>query len=967
MGALPRPDLPSGPHRDLNEALHGLHHRAGWPSLRALARAAGCSHTTVSHVFSSPRLPRWGVLELLVEIMDGDVDEVRRLWLAASEPETADAPTAAPLAGRRAERDVVRRHLAGGSGLLLVVGEGGIGKSALVSAAAGDAHQVRLVVGRGLRLSSDIPFLPVAAALRAAFAVEDGAWLASALSAAPAYVTESLTRLLPELDGDGRSPAPDDGWSRQRLMSAISLVLRGLCELHPAAFLVEDVHWADPATLDLLEHLTVHDPGVPLVATTRGDDPTVAATNREWVHRLRRTGAVDVVELGPLTLTETGRQVELLGGPTDADRVARIYRRTRGQPLFTEQLVSYGDEAGLPSVLEHLLEQRLQGATPEEWRVLVPLALAGRPLAFEQLAEVAEAEADVLVARLRRLITQRLVAPSETTSIELSHPLLGEVVVDGLAPGEAAPVHRRLARALGRTDTPPGQVARHWQLAGDDAEELLWRMRAARVAELRFASTSTALHWQRVIELWPDPSVALGDPPTTLVSAYFAAMDALDDAAQSTLAAELAQRAMALEATMTPEERAGLYVRSADYVADTDNEAALLFLDRAVALLSRRPDSVTLHRTLQLRSGILGQLGRLTASLEAARLAAEVSRRLDDPGLVRTSLMSLAWHEAIVGEREAARTHALEAAGLASWRENPMADIQLSTCHTDLLLISGSPVSDVEAAARPGLEAAERWGIDSRQASALRANVAEALRRAGAIGDAGRIVDPWTDGTILPHRWPLSLERAVLDVTRGRPEEARAGFRAVGEVDLPSVLARADVTQYTALGNLWLGRPEEALSSLLDVLDEMERTEVAATIGPLLVLAARAAADVADDTGSSAARRRELHAAVQARRAPARPDPVRTSGSLALGYAWQAEVARLTLTGDVRPWLDSAAQWDRRQRPHEAAYARWRAAEQVIASGRTADTLLRRAAHDAREHVPLGRAIRATSARSPRR
>ena len=55
MGALPRPDLPPGPQRDLTDALHGLHHRAGWPCLRTLAREAGVSHTTVSKVFSSPR------------------------------------------------------------------------------------------------------------------------------------------------------------------------------------------------------------------------------------------------------------------------------------------------------------------------------------------------------------------------------------------------------------------------------------------------------------------------------------------------------------------------------------------------------------------------------------------------------------------------------------------------------------------------------------------------------------------------------------------------------------------------------------------------------------------------------------------------------------------------------------------------------------------------------------------------
>ena len=107
MGALPRPDLPSGPHRDFVEALHELHHQAGWPSLRTLAAEVGCSHTTVSHVFSSTRVPAWGTVELLVEAMRGDVARLRRLWLGASSAATVDAPAASRLAGRSAELGIV--------------------------------------------------------------------------------------------------------------------------------------------------------------------------------------------------------------------------------------------------------------------------------------------------------------------------------------------------------------------------------------------------------------------------------------------------------------------------------------------------------------------------------------------------------------------------------------------------------------------------------------------------------------------------------------------------------------------------------------------------------------------------------------------------------------------------------------------------------------------------------------------
>ena len=68
MSALPRPDV-AGPVKVLNDALHDLHHRAGWPSLRALARETGVSHTTVSKAFSAPRVPSWGTVELLVEAL----------------------------------------------------------------------------------------------------------------------------------------------------------------------------------------------------------------------------------------------------------------------------------------------------------------------------------------------------------------------------------------------------------------------------------------------------------------------------------------------------------------------------------------------------------------------------------------------------------------------------------------------------------------------------------------------------------------------------------------------------------------------------------------------------------------------------------------------------------------------------------------------------------------------------------
>jgi len=114
MGSLPRPDLPDGPVRALFDGLHDLHHAAGWPSLRDMAKEIGCSHTTVSTAFSGPRPPRWGLLELIVEALGGDTERFHRLWLAASAARHGEeAVRAAAPAPEPAARPAVPRELPG--------------------------------------------------------------------------------------------------------------------------------------------------------------------------------------------------------------------------------------------------------------------------------------------------------------------------------------------------------------------------------------------------------------------------------------------------------------------------------------------------------------------------------------------------------------------------------------------------------------------------------------------------------------------------------------------------------------------------------------------------------------------------------------------------------------------------------------------------------------------------------------
>jgi tetratricopeptide (TPR) repeat protein len=147
MGALPKPTVPDGPVGSLFDALHELHHRAGWPSLRDMSRDVGCSHTTVSAAFSEPRVPRWGLLELIVEALGGDAEEFHGFWLAATgtQPDHAPPPAAAEVprhlpadvigftgrAEQLAELDEILATSSGGVRVVALSGTAGVGKTAL--------------------------------------------------------------------------------------------------------------------------------------------------------------------------------------------------------------------------------------------------------------------------------------------------------------------------------------------------------------------------------------------------------------------------------------------------------------------------------------------------------------------------------------------------------------------------------------------------------------------------------------------------------------------------------------------------------------------------------------------------------------------------------------------------------------------------------------------------------------------
>jgi hypothetical protein len=960
VSALPRPDLPSGAHRDLVDALHDLHHRAGWPSLRTLARDTGVSHTTVSKVMSAPALPSWGTLELLVEAMDGDAAVFHELWLAASTP-TNGAPAPAPrIAGRRTELETVRRHLETGTGLLLVTGEAGIGKTTLVETAGESVRgAVHLAVGRCLPLSAEIPLMPFTEALRQVEREQGGQLMQEALRSCAAYVLPALATLLPELSATEGRHDPDDRWLRQRLFSAVAELFGVLSARGPSALVLEDLHWADDLTLDLVEHLS-HGTRTAMLATWRTDDPDVPVERRDWCTRVRRGAAS--LRLGPLTSEETVEQLALLRPGTSRRAAALIHSRSHGQPLFSEQLAQ--EDAGEPAYLSDLLDGRVARLDGEAWLVASLLGVGDRPLHETAVAASLGIEPHELSPTLRELRELQLLGITDG-AVHLRHPLLAEAVRRRLLPGEATRLHRALAVVLAAAPgAEPAEVARHWQGAADAPEELGWRVRAARAAAERFAAAQAADHWLRALELWPRASRETGDEPVRRHEVVAGIASQLDLAGRPAEAVPVLEAELAVPDLYDVAERADLMRTLARFNSSQfrTGDHGLRMVEQAIELYRSLPPSAGLAAALNWRGTELEWHGRRDEAAATLDEAIEVAALVGDTLIERSVRAQRAWQMAVSGDARAVETMAgvVDSFGHG---ENLSRDLPVAVRHTDILLLTCGSADAIAAAARPALELAERWQVASAHVHVIRCNVSQGWRRAGHLR---RALDVLSDHTIdeEPGTFPLiHIERAALDVLLGQEEAARRRLSHLqtGQHQVIDPFVAEALLQY----GVWLGDPGPAWRQFVAILGARHDEIAPGTVGDLLMLAARAAVDMSAHS-SPRAREATMRSLLELR-ADLHHDPFEPSAVLADRAAspqWHAELGRLRGDDSVQAWLRAVETWDDLDRPHDAAYCRWRAAQVALRDGQgtLAARLLKRAAADAREHVPLSRAIAATRA-----
>ena len=260
------------------------------------------------------------------------------------------------LVGRSGQLSVLDTALAeAGSGnpsAVLVGGEAGVGKSRLVSefGERSRGKGARVLAGGCLELGVDgLPFAPFTSMLREL--VRDlGAGGVAALL--PGGGTRELARLLPEF---GEPAAGGDaGEARARLFEQVLVLLEQLADAGPVVMVIEDAHWADRSTRDLLAFLIRNQQaldGLLIVVVYRSDELHRSHPLRPLLAELDRVGWVTRMELGRLSRQDTGELVaRLIGREPGEDVLDTVFRRTEGNPLFVEALVGEGEMgAGLPS------------------------------------------------------------------------------------------------------------------------------------------------------------------------------------------------------------------------------------------------------------------------------------------------------------------------------------------------------------------------------------------------------------------------------------------------------------------------------------------------------------------------------------------------------------------------------------------------------------------------------------------
>jgi DNA-binding SARP family transcriptional activator len=453
---------------------------------------------------------------LHARLLAGDATAVRPATRAAvPRPDRLPDRLAQSLASAWVGRHATLRRLreqaeaAGGgeTGLVLVSGEGGIGKTRIVAELAQRMPAFEVLYGRcdeeGL-----FPFGPWIDMLRPRLARMPQDELAELVRGAP-----ELARLLPEIRDrlPGLVALPDAGdpdTQRRQLFGAVVAVVRRIAARAPVLMIVDDLHWADRSSLLLARHVA-GEPSlgrVLIAATFRDSELQPGHPLPDLLAELERVREPARFRLEGMDEREVA---QLIGGGAEEAAVAAIHAETGGNPFFVKQLARHLEEvgrAGVPEGVRDVIAARVGRLPGDAGRMLGIAALIGRDFDLDLLERVAGVPEDELLDVLDAAVRGALLTevPSTPGRYSFAHALLRTALEAGLSATRRARTHLRIAEAIehlhaGRPEPWLGELARHFGAAGPQAAD-----RAVAYAERAAAQAAHGLAYDEAARLLAD-------------------------------------------------------------------------------------------------------------------------------------------------------------------------------------------------------------------------------------------------------------------------------------------------------------------------------------------------------------------------------------------------------------------------------------------------------------------------------
>ncbi len=761
----------------------------------------------------------------------------RKLLPVSQEPTSSWLSVELPLIGRGNEHSTLVKlyHTIGTASprVVTLLGEAGIGKTRLATAFLdwARAQGADVLAGRAFEAGGRLPYQPFVEALRGRLAREN----APSSLLTPLWFAE-LSRLLPELrerSPDLPFPSLDEAMARPRLFESVARLLQALARRAPLVVFIDDLHWVDASSLDLLHYLShsfaQSKISVLFLFTLRSEALATMPELASWLSGLERDVPVTRLALNPLTAEETVQLIRQLS-PDELSEQAEgraatqfgrwLYAETGGQPFFLMEtlktfvergiLAVYPAEDGVPVIdlapalqnehlvrgilpagVRELIRSRLARLPSHALTLLTAGAVLGGPFPFERLCQIASIDENEGLPALEALLASRLLSEAGSEGslagserFLFTHDKIRDVVYTEAGSTRRRLFHRRALEILHAASAAPAELAHHALAAGLAEAALRWSIAAGDEAMRLFAVRDAIAHYEQALRL-ARPSARDAWQPIS-ASTALASADLSHLLLQLGWAYELqssfAQARSIYEEMLTcarAMQEPGMECAALNQLAtlagwnNPEDRKAEVLLQQALTIAENSGDTAGIAETVWNLAQTGFYAGKMMGSLPHAARALELARELDLQELIGRSLHTLAALESITGKWEESMAHAEEARAQYAASGNKVMEVACLGVLVEATINSGQTQTGIETARKAlslSMQIEDVWGQIN-----IVFQMVPGLLDSGAYAEARSLIQ---QGQALAHQHEIAPFQVLLLVGCGNVERAMLNLSA---------------------------------------------------------------------------------------------------------------------------------------------------------------------------------------------